>query len=99
MGRNFENINPFDFFHSLRIVNGWAYSYLMASIGGSLAARRAGNTPKKIPIAEEITSVMITEKRLIDAGKNILTIRTMMMARISPSIPPKSESIKLSVKN
>jgi hypothetical protein len=71
----------------------------MASIGVNLAARRAGKTPKNIPIAEDITNVIITENKLIEAGKKNLIIRTNIAARISPNSPPNIESIKLSVRN
>ncbi len=59
----------------------------------------AGNTPKNIPMTEDITKVTITENRLIDAGKKILITRTIRAAKISPIVPPKIESIKDSVRN
>lgn len=62
-------------------------------------ARRAGKTPKNTPMAEDMPKVIRTENKLIDAGKNILTTKTINPAANKPANPPKTESIKLSVKN
>ena len=71
----------------------------MASIGERLAARLAGKTPKNTPMAPEIINVISTENKFMDAGKKNLTIKTITAAKMSPAIPPKTESIRLSVKN
>jgi hypothetical protein len=68
-------------------------------MGGSFAARRAGKTPKNIPIPEEITKVIITAKTFMLAGKKKRTIRTIPMDKSKPSNPPKRDKSTLSVKN
>ena len=52
-----------------------------------------------MPIAEEITKVMITEKRLIDAGKKALIPNTINPDKKSPKVPPKIDRITDSAKN
>ena len=68
-------------------------------MGVSFDARFAGKTPKNIPIPDEIKNVITTAKTLRDAGKNNLTTNIIKLAKISPATPPKTERIKLSVKN
>ena len=80
-------------------VNVEIYSYLIASMGDNFAARRAGKTPKNIPIEEEMPTATITEKRFIDAGKKKRMIKTTTIARISPKTPPKDERITASDRN
>ncbi len=47
------------------------HSYLIASIGESLEARLAGNTPNTIPIPEDTPSASATDSTLISAGKKL----------------------------
>src|SRR3972149_7538699 len=99
IGRN----DDYDFSHifhdSLWQAKSQYYSYLMASIGGSLAARLAGNTPKNIPLDEDTIIVISTEKRFIANGKKALTIRTIIEASKSPISPPNKERRTDSVRN
>ena len=75
------------------------YSYLIASIGGNFAARRAGKTPKKMPIPDEMASVITIAKKLIAAGKKKRTIKTIIVAKTRPKTPPKILSKTDYVKN
>ncbi len=68
-------------------------------MGGSLAARRAGNTPKNIPIADEITKVITTAKRLIAAGKKNRIPKTRRDANTNPNNPPRTDRTTASVIN
>ena len=68
-------------------------------MGGSFAARRAGNTPKKIPIIEEIPTAITTDKTLMEAGKKNRIIKTIIIASIRPKIPPNEDNITASDKN
>ncbi len=71
----------------------------MASIGESLAARRAGNTPNKIPIPDETPKATITATKFKLAGKKNLIPQTINAERARPTIPPSNDNTTDSVKN
>lgn len=78
----------------------FSYSYLIASIGESLAAFFAGKTPKKIPMAEETRIAKNTEIGVICAGKKNLTTKQITRQEMAiPKIPPITERITDSAKN
>src|SRR5438477_3147438 len=65
-------------------------SNLSASIGSSLAALRAGYTPKKTPTALETTIARITAESGTDIGKGVNrpTANEIPAASSTPSTPP-----------
>lgn len=68
-------------------------------MGESLEAFLAGATPKIIPTAEETLKARITEEIVILAGKKLFMAKAPRLPRITPTKPPKQESIIASIKN
>src|SRR3989338_10204361 len=71
----------------------------MASIGGKLAARLAGKTPKKTPMAVETEKAITTDKRLMAAGKNWRMTKMIRLAKARPIKPPKTDKTTDSDRN
>jgi len=69
----------------------------MASMGERLAARRAGKTPKNIPIPEETPKAKTTAVKLIAAGNQILIKATIAADNKRPTAPPITDKTTDSV--
>jgi len=75
------------------------YSYLIASIGERLAAFRAGKTPKKIPIKDDVPIATNIDVISIAAGKKRRINKIKPVAINSPINPPIRDKSTDSAKN